>query len=184
VSEETFVRITGSKSYPSVPRVLDDVDLAVAKGEVAVLIGPSGSGKTTLLRAVALLTPLDSGQVELDGALHGYERTVKGVRPLPERSLAAARMQVGMVFQHFNLFPHKTALENVMVAPVKVQRRPRAEVAAEARALLTRVGMAAKADSYPAQLSGGQQQRVAIARALAMKPRLMLFDEPYQDGHV
>jgi ABC-type polar amino acid transport system ATPase subunit len=176
--EQAFVSITGSKAYGHGRRVLDNVSLECARGSVTVLIGPSGSGKTTLLRALALLTPLDEGCVRLGGELHGYRDAPAGPRPLPESRLTRPRMQVGMVFQHFNLFPHKTALQNVTLAPVAVQHRSRTEATAHARELLASVGLADKCDSYPAQLSGGQQQRVAIARALAMRPKLMLFDEP------
>ncbi|MGH8775854.1 MAG: amino acid ABC transporter ATP-binding protein [Jiangellaceae bacterium] len=175
---DAFVHIVGSKAFGNGLRVLDDVNLSVAKGEVTVVIGPSGSGKTTMLRALALLTPLDTGFVRVEGRLHGYREVRGGYQVLPERALVKDRLKVGMVFQSFNLFPHRTALENVMIAPVKVLGRRKSEVEQEARALLARVGLAAKADTHPAQLSGGQQQRVAIARALAMKPKLMLFDEP------
>ena len=130
------------------------------------------------MRAVALLTPLDTGCVLLEGRPHGYRTDGDGYRALPERDLVKARLGVGMVFQSFNLFPHRTALENVMLAPVKALGRPRTEVEVEAKALLARVGLADRVHNYPAQLSGGQQQRVAIARALAMKPKVMLFDEP------
>jgi polar amino acid transport system permease protein len=173
-----FVSIEGSKSFGHGHRVLDEVALECARGSVTVVIGPSGSGKTTLLRALALLTSLDVGCVRLEGALHGYHETPTGPKALPESRLTKPRAQVGMVFQQFNLFPHKSALQNVMLAPMSVQRRARGEVEQHARELLVTVGLADKADSYPAQLSGGQQQRVAIARALAMRPKLMLFDEP------
>jgi glutamate transport system ATP-binding protein len=148
--------------------VLRDVDLTVERGEVVVVIGPSGSGKSTLCRAINRLEPIDSGTIRFDG------------RPLPAegRSLARLRSEVGMVFQSFNLFAHKTVLANVTLGPIKV-RRERPEAARErARALLDRVGIADQAVKYPAQLSGGQQQRAAIARALAMQPKAMLFDEP------
>ena len=178
VALPAFVSIEGSKSFGRGHRVLDDVKLECLPGSVTVVIGPSGSGKTTLLRALALLTPLDHGCIRLEGKLHGYRDTTQGPKALPESRLATPRAQVGMVFQQFNLFPHKTALQNVMLAPIAVQRRRRAEVEEHARELLANVGLADKARSYPAQLSGGQQQRVAIARALAMRPKVMLFDEP------
>ncbi|HET9772747.1 MAG TPA: amino acid ABC transporter ATP-binding protein [Acidimicrobiia bacterium] len=148
--------------------VLVDIDLEIQRGEVVVVLGPSGSGKSTLCRVINRLEPIDSGQVRLDGV------------PLPEegKALAAHRADVGMVFQSFNLFAHKTVLENVMLGPVKVRRRPRAEAERRARELLDRVGIAAQADKLPAHLSGGQQQRAAIARALAMDPKVLLFDEP------
>jgi glutamate transport system ATP-binding protein len=148
--------------------VLVDIDLEIQRGEVVVVLGPSGSGKSTLCRVINRLEPIDSGHVLLDGV------------PLPEegKALAAHRADVGMVFQSFNLFAHKTVLENVMLGPVKVRRRPRAEAERRARELLDRVGISAQADKLPVHLSGGQQQRAAIARALAMDPKVLLFDEP------
>jgi len=148
--------------------VLHDVDLAVAPGEVVVVIGPSGSGKSTLIRTINRLEPIQSGRIEIDGV------------PLPEegRDLARLRADVGMVFQSFNLFAHKTVLGNVTLGPMKARGLDKAEAEKRARELLDRVGIADKAGSYPAELSGGQQQRAAIARALAMDPKLMLFDEP------
>jgi polar amino acid transport system ATP-binding protein len=157
---------------------LKQVSLDVHAGEVLCLIGASGSGKTTLLRCVNQLTPADSGGVWLDGELQGVREQNGRLHRLSERQIAKQRLKTGMVFQRFNLFPHKTALDNIVEGPVQVQGRPRKEVIAEAMELLRRVGLAEKADNYPSQLSGGQQQRVAIARALAMKPMLMLFDEP------
>ncbi|MFD8708277.1 amino acid ABC transporter ATP-binding protein [Kitasatospora sp. NPDC059648] len=148
--------------------VLQDIDLEIEQGEVVVLIGPSGSGKSTLCRTINRLETIDSGTITLSG------------RPLPAegRELAKLRAEVGMVFQSFNLFAHKTVLENVVLAQVKVRKVLRSHAEKTARELLDRVGVGAQADKYPAQLSGGQQQRVAIARALAMKPKVMLFDEP------
>ena len=147
---------------------LSDVDLTVERGEVLVVIGPSGSGKSTLCRAINRLEPIDSGAISIDGT------------PLPVegRPLARLRADVGMVFQSFNLFAHKTILQNVTLGPVKVRGVPRDEARRKAMALLDRVGIADKADRYPAELSGGQAQRAAIARALAMDPKVMLFDEP------
>jgi glutamate transport system ATP-binding protein len=147
---------------------LRDINLSIATGEVVVVIGPSGSGKSTLCRTINRLETIDSGTITLDG------------RPLPEegKALAALRAEVGMVFQSFNLFAHKTILDNVTLGPVKVRKQPRAAAEEHARELLDRVGVGNQADKYPAQLSGGQQQRVAIARALAMDPKVMLFDEP------
>ncbi|MFF9359840.1 amino acid ABC transporter ATP-binding protein [Streptomyces griseoluteus] len=148
--------------------VLQDIDLTVGKGEVVVVIGPSGSGKSTLCRAINRLETIESGTITLDG------------QPLPEegRALARLRAEVGMVFQSFNLFAHKTVLENVSLAQTKVRGRRKADADRRSRELLDRVGLSAHADKYPAQLSGGQQQRVAIARALAMDPKALLFDEP------
>jgi polar amino acid transport system ATP-binding protein len=157
---------------------LKQVSLDVWTGEVLCLIGASGSGKTTLLRCVNQLTAIDSGGIWLDGELLGMREQGGRLHRLAEREIARQRLKTGMVFQRFNLFPHKTALENIIEGPVQVQRRAAEEARAEAQELLRRVGLAAKADWYPSQLSGGQQQRVAIARALAMKPMLMLFDEP------
>ena len=157
--------------------VLDGVDLSVKRKQVVVVIGPSGSGKTTLLRCINHLEKIDSGRIYIDGQLVGY-REVNG-RLVEDREAAIAHMrsQVGFVFQRFNLFPHLTALENVIEAPIHVLHQPKEEVKERAMALLTKVGLAEKADAYPHKLSGGQQQRVAIARALAMNPKLMLFDE-------
>ncbi|MFG1628919.1 amino acid ABC transporter ATP-binding protein [Kribbella sp. NPDC049227] len=148
--------------------VLKDINLSIAKGEVVVVIGPSGSGKSTLCRAINRLEPIDSGTITLDG------------QPLPSEGKALARLRadVGMVFQSFNLFAHKTILQNVTLGPSKVRGQSKSEAEEKARGLLERVGVTAQADKYPAQLSGGQQQRVAIARALAMDPKVMLFDEP------
>jgi glutamate transport system ATP-binding protein len=147
---------------------LKDVNLSIGRGEVVVVIGPSGSGKSTLCRTINRLETIDSGTITIDG------------RPLPQegKELAALRAEVGMVFQSFNLFAHKTILENVTLGPIKVRGQGKAEAEKRARELLDRVGVGSQADKYPAQLSGGQQQRVAIARALAMDPKVMLFDEP------
>jgi glutamate transport system ATP-binding protein len=148
--------------------VLVDIDLEIERGEVVVILGPSGSGKSTLCRTINRLETIDSGRILLDGV------------PLPEegKKLAELRSDVGMVFQSFNLFAHKTILDNVTLGPVKVRKQSRKEAEERAHELLRRVGIAAQADKLPAQLSGGQQQRVAIARALAMNPKVMLFDEP------
>jgi polar amino acid transport system ATP-binding protein len=166
-----------SKSFGAF-QALRDVSLDVRAGEVLCLIGASGSGKTTLLRCINQLTPLDSGGIWLDGELLGLREQDGRLHRLSPREIARQRLKTGMVFQRFNLFPHMTALENIMEGPVQVQRRSRADARADAMELLTRVGLSAKAAAYPTELSGGQQQRVAIARALAMKPMLMLFDEP------
>ena len=156
-----------------------DVDLSVGRSEVVCLIGPSGSGKSTLLRCVNFLEPYDSGDLRIDGRLIGYEDAPDGTRrPMAPRALREMRREIGMVFQHFNLWPHMTALSNVAEPLRRVRKLASREAADRAMAMLTRVGLAAKADAYPSRLSGGQQQRVAIARALAMQPRLMLFDEP------
>ena len=156
-------------------RVLDDVNLDVQRGEVVVLIGPSGAGKTTLLRSLNHLETLERGEVLIGGEsiAHGT-----GGRRIGKAELARRRREIGFVFQHFNLFPHMSALENVWNGPVRVLGQPKAKAAEDARALLERVGLADKAQARPSQLSGGQQQRVAIARALAMRPKVMLFDEP------
>jgi glutamate transport system ATP-binding protein len=148
--------------------VLKDIDLSVRRGEVVVVLGPSGSGKSTLCRVINRLETIESGTITIDG------------QPLPEegKALAQLRADVGMVFQSFNLFSHKTVLENVTLGPTKVRRKPAAEARQRAMELLQRVGVESQAEKYPAQLSGGQQQRVAIARALAMEPKVILFDEP------
>jgi polar amino acid transport system ATP-binding protein len=166
-----------SKSFGEF-QALKQVSLDVWAGEVLCLIGASGSGKTTLLRCINQLTSIDSGGVWLDGELLGVREGGGRLHRLTERQIARQRLKTGMVFQRFNLFPHKTALENITEGPMQVQGRKQEDARAEAMELLKRVGLAAKADAYPSQLSGGQQQRVAIARALAMKPMLMLFDEP------
>jgi polar amino acid transport system ATP-binding protein len=165
------------KSYAGV-EVLHGVDLVVEPGTVTVVLGPSGSGKSTLLRGINHLEKVDRGFVALDGELVGYRRRGDTLRELGEKELLRQRTRFGFVFQSFNLFPHLTALDNVVDAPVSAQGRRRSEVEAEARELLARVGLADRAGAYPRQLSGGQQQRVAIARALAMRPAVLLFDEP------
>jgi polar amino acid transport system ATP-binding protein len=159
-------------------RVLRGVDLTVMPGEVACVIGPSGSGKSTFLRCINHLERIDAGSMRVDGRLVGYRESGGKLYELRESEIARQRRDIGMVFQRFNLFPHRTAAENVMEAPMTVRRLARREAREQAIALLERVGLGARCDVYPSQLSGGQQQRVAIARALAMKPRLMLFDEP------
>jgi glutamate transport system ATP-binding protein len=163
-----LVEIDGVNKWFGDLHVLKDINLNVERGEVIVVIGPSGSGKSTLCRTVNRLEPIDQGEIRLDG------------RPLPAegKELAKLRSEVGMVFQAFNLFSHKTVLDNVTLGPIKVLRRSGKEARERAQALLDRVGVADQANKYPAQLSGGQQQRVAIARALAMEPKVMMFDEP------
>jgi polar amino acid transport system ATP-binding protein len=158
--------------------VLKGVSMEVRKGETVCVIGPSGSGKTTFIRCVNHLEKIDGGRIEVNGHLIGYREKNGKLIEDSERSIARQRTQVGMVFQRFNLFPHKTALENVIEAPVHVLGVDRDRAVADAEALLSRVGLLDKCATYPGKLSGGQQQRVAIARALAMKPALMLFDEP------
>ena len=157
---------------------LDGVDLDVAEGEVVAVIGPSGSGKSTLVRCVHQLETIDAGSMYLDGELLGHRRHGSRLAALGESAIAAQRRRLGTVFQQFNLFPHRTVLQNVADPPVLVQRCRRAEAEARAHELLTRMGLDEQAGRYPRQLSGGQQQRVAIARALATRPRVMLFDEP------
>ncbi|MBF6148282.1 amino acid ABC transporter ATP-binding protein [Nocardia nova] len=159
-------------------QVLQGVSLEVARGQVMCLIGPSGSGKSTFLRCINHLERVNAGRLYIDGDLVGYRERGGRLYELRPRESARQRRDVGMVFQHFNLFPHRTALANVIEAPIHVKKLSRSKAVARARELLDRVGLADKADAYPAQLSGGQQQRVAIARALAMDPKLMLFDEP------
>ncbi len=156
-------------------RVLDNVNLDVDRGQVVVLIGPSGAGKTTLLRSLNHLEELESGEVRVAGQSIAHD---EGGGRIGKTELARRRREIGFVFQHFNLFPHMTALENVWNAPVRVLGQPKDKAREDARALLRRVGLGDKGESRPSQLSGGQQQRVAIARALAMRPKVMLFDEP------
>ncbi|MER5443010.1 amino acid ABC transporter ATP-binding protein [Streptomyces sp. NPDC002790] len=165
---DPLIELRDVNKYYGELHVLQDIDLTVGKGEVVVVIGPSGSGKSTLCRTINRLETIESGVIRLDG------------RPLPEegKALAGLRAEVGMVFQSFNLFAHKTVLQNVSLAQLKVRKRKKGEADKRSRELLERVGLAAHADKFPAQLSGGQQQRVAIARALAMDPKALLFDEP------
>ncbi|HET7328690.1 MAG TPA: amino acid ABC transporter ATP-binding protein [Nocardioidaceae bacterium] len=165
---EPLVVLDGVNKWFGDLHVLQDINLSIDRGEVVVVIGPSGSGKSTLCRAINRLEPIEKGEIRLDG------------KPLPAegKELAGLRADVGMVFQAFNLFAHKTVLQNVMLGPVKVRRVKDADAREHARQLLEQVGVADQAEKYPAQLSGGQQQRVAIARALAMRPKVMLFDEP------
>jgi polar amino acid transport system ATP-binding protein len=175
----SMIEISGvTKRFGATP-VLNGVDLAVGSTEVDCLIGPSGSGKSTLLRCVNFLESYDSGEIRIEGKLIGYRDGAAGARrPMAAHELREMRREIGMVFQHFNLWPHMSALDNVAEPLRRVRRLDSASAAARALETLARVGLADKASAYPASLSGGQQQRVAIARALAMQPRLMLFDEP------
>ena len=166
-----------SKSFHG-NEVLQGIDLTVERGQVVCLLGPSGSGKTTFLRCINQLEDINGGRIWVDGELTGYVEKGGKLYRRKNKDIARQRRQIGMVFQRFNLFPHMTALENVMEAPVHVARRPKGDAGKRGIELLERVGLADRCDHYPAQLSGGQQQRVAIARALAMDPKLMLFDEP------
>jgi len=163
-----LVEMTGVNKWFGDLHVLADIDLTITRGEVVVVIGPSGSGKSTLCRCINRLEPIQQGRIAIDGT----------VLPEEGKDLARLRSEVGMVFQSFNLFAHKTILDNVTLGPIKVRKQSRDQARARAKELLDRVGIAEQADKFPAQLSGGQQQRVAIARALAMDPKVMLFDEP------
>jgi len=158
--------------------VLCGVDLDVAVGEVVCVVGPSGSGKSTFLRCINHLERLDAGRLTVDGKYVGYRQSGSTLVELRDKEVCRRRSEIGMVFQQFNLFPHRTVLQNLIEAPVRVKREKAAAATLRAKALLDRIGLADKTDAYPRQLSGGQQQRVAIARALAMQPKLMLFDEP------
>ena len=158
--------------------VLKGVTLSVDRGQVLVLVGPSGSGKSTFLRCINHLETVTAGRLYVDGELLGYRESRGKLYEMSPREAAKQRRDIGMVFQHFNLFPHRSALDNIIEAPVQVKGVKKSEAVGRARDLLRQVGLSDKADAYPAQLSGGQQQRVAIARALAMDPKLMLFDEP------
>jgi polar amino acid transport system ATP-binding protein len=158
--------------------VLKGINLEVKPGDVMVMLGPSGSGKSTFLRCVNHLEKINAGRLSVDGELVGYREADGKLHELHEREVARKRAEIGVVFQHFNLFPHMSALENVALAPMRVAGTSREEAGQRARELLARVGLEDKLDTYPVALSGGQQQRVAIARALAMQPKLMLFDEP------
>jgi polar amino acid transport system ATP-binding protein len=173
------IEICGLVKWFGTQRVLGGIDLDVKRGEVVVVVGPSGSGKSTLLNCINFLEPFEEGTIRVGGHWIGYKvdpETGLRVRQ-PEKELNALRTRIGMVFQHFNLFPHMTALGNIIEAPIQVRRENRGAATLRARQLLARVGLAAKENTYPSELSGGQQQRVAIARALAMVPEVMLFDE-------
>jgi polar amino acid transport system ATP-binding protein len=166
-----------AKQFGATP-VLRGIDLEVDHGEVCCIIGPSGSGKSTFLRCINHLERVDRGHLWVDGRLVGYRESGGRLFELREAEVARERARIGMVFQRFNLFPHMTVMQNVIEAPTRVRREPRADATARAQELLDRVGLGGRTKAYPAELSGGQQQRVAIARALAMRPKLMLFDEP------
>ena len=178
--QSALIQIRGVHKFFGDLHVLRGIDLDIANGEVCVIMGPSGSGKSTLLRCLNQLETISAGEIFIDGELLGYRKDAStGVlHDLTDKQIASQRSQIGMVFQRFNLFPHMTAIENVMEGPIQVLGRPKAEVAREAQEYLELVGLGDRLNHYPSQLSGGQQQRVAIARALAMKPELMLFDEP------
>jgi len=165
---DPIITIRNINKYFGTMKALDNISLDIYPGEKVVIIGPSGSGKSTLLRAINRLETIDNGTITVDG-MNLYDST---------NDINRIRMELGMVFQSFNLFPHKTVLKNLTLAPIKLKKTARALAEKNARELLAKVGIADKADSYPVQLSGGQQQRVAIARALAMSPKIMLFDEP------
>jgi polar amino acid transport system ATP-binding protein len=173
-----MVNVRGVHKRFGVNEVLKGIDLEVQRGEVMCVIGPSGSGKSTLLRCINHLEKIQAGRIEVDGVLVGYVQRGDKLHELPDREVANRRAEVGMVFQHFNLFPHMTVLGNIIEAPTRVKNVSKELAVETARRLLDQVGLAGREDTYPRQLSGGQQQRVAIARALAMEPKLMLFDEP------
>ncbi|WP_017791740.1 amino acid ABC transporter ATP-binding protein [Leucobacter salsicius] len=178
LSDDALVQMRSVRKHFGQLEVLKGISMDVHAGEVSVLLGPSGSGKSTLLRCINHLESIDGGRIIVDGEVVGYRDQGDRLREMHPREVAKQRRSIGMVFQRFNLFPHKTALENIIEAPLVVSRRSKSEAIAEGHSLLRRVGLDAWADHYPSQLSGGQQQRIAIARALAMKPKLMLFDEP------
>lgn len=178
--QSALIQIRGVHKFFGDLHVLRGIDLDIANGEVCVIMGPSGSGKSTLLRCLNQLETISAGEIFIDGELLGYRKdpSTGVLYDLTDKQISSQRSQIGMVFQRFNLFPHMTAIENVMEGPIQVLGRPKAEVAREAKEYLELVGLGDRLNHYPSQLSGGQQQRVAIARALAMKPELMLFDEP------
>ncbi|MGW8329818.1 amino acid ABC transporter ATP-binding protein [Streptomyces sp. NPDC055897] len=178
MTAQPMVKAEGVHKSFGPAHILKGIDLEVAEGEVFCLIGPSGSGKSTFLRCINHLEQINAGRLYVDGELVGYRQKGDKLYELNDSEVALKRRDIGMVFQRFNLFPHMTAAENVMEAPVQVKRESKAVARERALKLLDRVGLADKAGNYPSQLSGGQQQRVAIARALAMEPKLMLFDEP------
>ena len=175
---DVMVRAEQVHKYFGQAHVLRGIDLEVRRREVMCVVGPSGSGKSTLLRCVNHLERVDAGRLSVDGRLVGYRERGGKLHEMREKEVAEQRRDIGMVFQRFNLFPHLTALENVMEAPCRVKKEPKDAVRERGQALLERVGLGDRGAAYPSQLSGGQQQRVAIARALAMQPKLMLFDEP------
>lgn len=177
-NREDAIRVAGLRKIFSNFTALKDVSFRVRSGEVIALLGPSGSGKSTLLRCINHLEEIDGGRVYVNGQLIGYEESGPALRQMSDAAVSAQRRAIGMVFQSFNLFRHMTAIRNIMSGPVYVLKEPPDKAEAKARRLLEKVGLADKAESYPAQLSGGQQQRIAIARALAMDPKVILFDEP------
>ena len=172
------IRLRGVHKQFSGNAVLKGIDLDIAAGSVTVILGPSGSGKSTLLRCINHLEKLDGGTIHVGDTLIGYRRKGQALYELPEKQVAEQRQRIGMVFQQFNLFPHRTVLQNIVDAPLRILRQRKGEVQTRAMSLLEQVGLAHRADAWPRELSGGQQQRVAIARALAMQPEVMLFDEP------
>jgi len=178
MSEPYVVEARGVRKWFGSNEVLKSITLSVSRGEVLCLLGPSGSGKTTFLRCINHLESIDGGRILVNGELMGYRQRGDKVYELKPREIAEQRRSIGIVFQRFNLFPHMTALENITEAPIGIAKMPKNTARERGMALLDRVGLADKANQYPAQLSGGQQQRVAIARALALDPTLMLFDEP------
>lgn len=173
-----MVRAENIHKYFGPVQILAGIDLEVEMGQVMVLLGPSGSGKTTMLRCINHLEKISGGRLFVDGELVGYREHKGKLHELRDSEVCRKRAEIGMVFQHFNLFPHMTALQNVAEAPIRVKKTPKLEAEAAARDLLAKVGLTNQSAQYPSQLSGGQKQRVAIARALAMDPKLMLFDEP------
>ena len=175
---EPMVRAEGIHKRFGSNEVLKGITLSVARGEVLCLLGPSGSGKSTFLRCINHLETVNAGRLYVDGTLMGFREREDALHEMKPSAIASQRAEIGMVFQRFNLFPHLTAIENIIEAPIGLKKQAKATAIENAKRLLAQVGLADKADSYPAQLSGGQQQRVAIARALAMEPKLMLFDEP------
>jgi polar amino acid transport system ATP-binding protein len=177
-SARPMVETIGIEKFYGPVKALDNIDFSVRSGEVVAIVGASGSGKSTLLRCLNYLDPPEKGEVWINGHLMGMIETVNGARKATEREIRSHRADIGMVFQHFNLFPHMTVLQNIIEAPIAVRKIPRRQAIEIAEALLASVGLADKAGAFPAEMSGGQQQRVAIARALAMRPRVMLFDEP------
>lgn len=178
MSDQSLVSVVDARKSFGRVEALKGIWLQVNVGEVLCIIGPSGSGKSTLLRCINHLVKVDAGRVIVDGDLVGYRQSGERLHELPDSAICKKRAEIGMVFQQFNLFPHLTVLDNVRLAPIRVKKEERESATERALELLSRVGLADKATSYPRQLSGGQQQRVAIARALAMRPKLVLFDEP------
>ena len=176
-SHDPLVEIKNLKKSYQENDILKGINMNIKKGQTIVIIGPSGGGKSTLLRCIHALTPINSGEIWIDGEIIGYKKVNEKIVRLEEKEISKQRANIGMVFQHFNLFPHLSAINNIVEAPIRVKNVDKKQIYSEAKELLKAINLEKKADEFPAQLSGGERQRVAIARAIAMKPKLMLYDE-------